>query len=114
MAPVSWKCLKYRRLKVGSLSLKNKRAPPPPGCFGKRGCKVLIIKGRRYFEQAKRLQATENTSVSVFSARPVRATADGLIGQVGNAQNESGEIGTRCMSNVMANFNKWISINNWT
>jgi hypothetical protein len=114
MAPVSWKCLKYRRLKVGSHSLKNKRAPPPPGCFGKRGCKVLIIKGRRHFEQAKRMQATENTGVSVFSARLVGATPDGLIGRIRNAQNESGERGTRCRPNVMANFNKWISTNNWT
>src|ERR1700736_3936657 len=39
---------------------------PPPGCFWKRGCKVLKTKERRPQERGKRRYATGNTRVKEY------------------------------------------------
>jgi hypothetical protein len=36
---------------------------PPPGCFGKRGCKVLKTKGGSRKERGKRLQEIDRSRV---------------------------------------------------
>jgi len=72
-----------QNLWVGGPRLETSE-PTPPGCFGKRGCKMLIIKGRRCFKGTKRLQHAENTGVSAFLTR--RAAGDALISETGKAQ----------------------------
>jgi len=47
---------------------------PHPGCFAKRGCKLLKTKGRSWKKRAKRLQEIEGSGV--------RAGAAGGVGEV--------------------------------
>jgi len=45
---------------------------PHPGCFGKRGCKLLKIKDGRYKKRAERLQAIDRSRVKAGAAGGVR------------------------------------------
>jgi hypothetical protein len=45
---------------------------PHPGCFVKRGCKLLKIKDGSRKKKAKRLQATDNTRVRAGAAGGVK------------------------------------------
>ncbi len=42
---------------------------PPPGCFAKRGSKLLILKGAKRKESTKRLQLPECKELSSAGAR---------------------------------------------
>jgi len=42
---------------------------PTPGCFAKRGCKLLILKGDDRKESTKRLQLLECKELSLAGAR---------------------------------------------
>ena len=46
-------------------------AIPPPGCFGKRGSKLLKTKDRSYRIREKRLQAIEKARVKAGATRRV-------------------------------------------
>jgi hypothetical protein len=45
---------------------------PPPGCFGKRGCKLLKTKDRSRRKKVKRLQAIDKARVRGGAAGGVR------------------------------------------
>ena len=51
--------------------LKRESRYPPPGCFGKRGCKLLKTKDRSYRIKEKRLQAIEKARVKAGAAGSV-------------------------------------------
>jgi hypothetical protein len=56
--------------------LKDHRYPPP-GCFGKRGCKLLKTKGGGCRISEKRLQAIDKTRVRAATTGEVREVSSG-------------------------------------
>jgi hypothetical protein len=62
----------YRRAFLRFGATVATKGYPHPGCFGKRGCKLLKTKDGSRKSRAKRLQAIEKARVRVVAAGGVR------------------------------------------